>query len=292
MSDPLSSLRRLGYQPDPARWQRLAAEAARQRRVRRLTIAAGALAAAVLMVGLVSRVFVPVVGLPARLVGASGEVRAVTLTRQWFETGTSESMTVQVADIGAVRVEAGSRVRLKETGPAQHRLELEAGTLHARVDAPPRLFVVDTPHSTAIDLGCAYTLTVTDAGSTLAVTSGLVALAEAGREVTVLAGMRAMASKGRPPSTPVSLEAPEAFQVAVARVDASRDEGALREVLAQATVADAPTLWHLLSVVQPPQRADVGAALGRLIAPPPEWKAETNDARALDSWWTRIVEAR
>jgi ferric-dicitrate binding protein FerR (iron transport regulator) len=260
--------------------------------VRRLTLAAGTLAAAVVMAGLVSRVFAPAIGLPAQLVAASGEVRAVTLTRQWLETGTSESMTVQVADIGAVRVEAGSRVRLKETGPAQHRLELAAGTLHARVDAPPRLFVVDTPHSTAVDLGCAYTLTVTDAGSTLTVTSGLVALAEAGREVTVLAGMRATASKGRPPSTPVSVDAAEAFRAAVARVDASRDEEALRQVLSDATVADAPTLWHLLAVVEPPLRADVGAALGRLVAPPPGWSAETNDARMLGAWWERIVEAR
>ncbi|MCA2982062.1 MAG: hypothetical protein INH41_12490 [Myxococcaceae bacterium] len=40
----------------------------------------------------------------------------------------------------------------------------------------------------------------------------------------------------------------------MARVHASQDEGALRQVLSDATAADAPTLWHLLAVVQAPLR--------------------------------------
>jgi ferric-dicitrate binding protein FerR (iron transport regulator) len=292
MSDPLSSLRRLGYQPDPARWERLATEASRRQRLRRVTLVAGALAAAVLAVGVISRVVGPEAGLSAQLVGGGGEARAVTLTRQWFETGAGESMTVQVADIGAVRVEPGSRVRLKETGPSRHRLELEVGTLHARVDAPPRLFVVDTPHSTAVDLGCAYTLEVTEAGSVLTVTSGLVALAEAGREVTVLEGMRATGSKGRPPSTPVSVEASPAFQKAVGRVDAAGDDDALRQVLEEASLRDAPTLWHLLSTVPVSARAAVGATLSRLVPAPPGWSASTVDAGVMRDWWQAIVQAR
>ena len=39
-------------------------------------------------------------------------------------------------------------------------------------------------------------------------------------------------------------------------------------------------------------RAEVGATLGRLVAPPPGWEAESNDAGGLAAWGTRIVEAR
>ena len=42
----------------------------------------------------------------------------------------------------------------------KHCLRLAHGRLSARVTAPPRLFVVDTPAATAIDLGCAYDLAV------------------------------------------------------------------------------------------------------------------------------------
>ena len=50
----------------------------------------------------------------------------------------------------------------------------------ARVVAPPRVLVVETPAADAVDLGCAYALEVEADGSTrLSVTSGQVAL-EAG----------------------------------------------------------------------------------------------------------------
>ena len=39
-----------------------------------------------------------------------------------------------------------------------HRMALDRGTIHARIWAPPKLFVVNTAAATAIDLGCAYTL--------------------------------------------------------------------------------------------------------------------------------------
>jgi hypothetical protein len=56
-------------------------------------------------------------------------------------------------------------------------LSLERGALHARIAAPPRLFIVDTPSAMAVDLGCEYKLDVDAAGnSRLHVTSGFVAL--------------------------------------------------------------------------------------------------------------------
>src|SRR5205823_4194113 len=85
---------------------------------------------------------------------------------EWLNTNSSHA-TLRIADIGEVRVESNSKLRVLESTPEAHRMQLERGTVHAKVWAPPRLFFVDTPSATAIDLGCAYTLTVDDAGASV-----------------------------------------------------------------------------------------------------------------------------
>jgi hypothetical protein len=77
----------------------------------------------------------------------------------------------------SVDIDENTRVRLLETQPTEHRLELARGKMSAHIWAPPRLFFVNTPSAVAADLGCAYTLEVDDQGSSLLrVTSGWVAL--------------------------------------------------------------------------------------------------------------------
>ncbi|MDP3502043.1 MAG: FecR family protein [Myxococcales bacterium] len=289
MSDPLESLKQLKYQPQPGRWERLASQPPK-RRSRPVLIVGGLLAAALVAAG----VFVgsrPSISLPTEIV-SNGVRRLTALTPKWLELGEGESATVTIADIGTVTVDEGSRVRLKQTGPTQHRLELQRGTLHALVTAPPRLFVVDTPTASAIDLGCAYTLEVTDAGSRLTVTSGLVSLAGKGREVTVLAGMRAMSAPNRRPTTPVSLDASAALVDAIDRFDRVADTTALDAAVLLARPQDAATLWHLLPVAPPAQRAALIAQLTAFVAPPVGW----SDAAAVDAssplmqaWWVAII---
>ena len=88
-------------------------------------------------------------------------------------------------------------MRLLETQPTEHRLELARGKMSARIWAPPRLFFVDTPSAVAADLGCAYTLEVDDQGaSLLQVTSGWVALELKDRESMVPAGAPAKRDLG------------------------------------------------------------------------------------------------
>ena len=82
-----------------------------------------------------------------------------------------------------MNVEPNSRLRLAGVGATDHRLELARGTMNAFIWAPPRLFFVDTPSATAVDLGCAYTLTVDDLGNgELHVMTGYVALADGSRK--------------------------------------------------------------------------------------------------------------
>jgi ferric-dicitrate binding protein FerR (iron transport regulator) len=84
---------------------------------------------------------------------------------EWLEPTAPTELVV--ADIGTMEVDPGSKLRLLATSSSGHRLELAEGRIRARVTAPPRLLVVETPSASAVDLGCAYDLTVLPDGSSL-----------------------------------------------------------------------------------------------------------------------------
>src|SRR4029434_1808199 len=105
---------------------------------------------------------------------------------EWLETDGRSRAQIAVGSIGNVDIDENTRVRLLQTEPTEHRLELARGKMSARIWAPPRLFFVDTPSAVAADLGCAYTLEVEKhGGSLLRVTSGWVALELKDRESIV-----------------------------------------------------------------------------------------------------------
>ena len=125
------------------------------------------------------------------------------LVGQFLETDANSRAKVQVANIGNVEIAPNSRVQLVKSSSTEHRLSLERGVLQAKIFAPPRLFIVDTPSAVAVDLGCAYTLEVDkDGNSKLHVTSGFVALEKDGRESIVPAGAIALTKKGKGIGTP------------------------------------------------------------------------------------------
>jgi hypothetical protein len=222
---------------------------------------------------------------------ASGSIAATgqLAVGEWLETDASSRARVAVASIGVVDVREGSRLKLSATGPDQHRLDLERGGISARVDAPPRLFVVGTPAATAVDLGCAYTLDVDERGAgVLRVTSGWVALEDGPRSSLVPAGASCLTRPGRGPGTPFFDDAPAPLREALARFD-FEDGGAaaLRAILAQARRRDALTVWHLLARAEERDRRAVHAKLAAL-SPPPAGVTEASvlrlDADALAAW--------
>jgi len=175
---------------------------------------------------------------------------------EWLEADGRE-VELQVADIGSMILEPGTRLQRVASGPDQHRLSLVSGRVHAKVLAPPRLLVVETPAADAVDLGCAYTLEVNEAGETvLWVTSGQVALEAPGRDVFVPAGALAIARPGSGPGTPLFTDAPAALVKAVRDMDLqSAGAGdALMDALAQVRIKDTLSLWHLLPTVAPDER--------------------------------------
>jgi hypothetical protein len=195
---------------------------------------------------------------------------------QWLETDTNSRAQISVGNIGKVDIDPNTRVRLIETNPTEHRLELAQGRLSARISAPPKLFFVNTPSGVAEDLGCAYTLEVDEAGrSLLRVTTGWVALQLKDRESVVPAGAACATRPGIGPGTPYFEDASELFRTALAKFDFEPNDTqwsktpALDIVLHDARPRDAMTLWYLLSRVQGNDRVRVYDRTARLVPPPP-----------------------
>ena len=159
------------------------------------------------------------------------------------------------------------------------------GLVHAFIWAPPGQFVIDTPSSRAVDLGCAYTLEVQpDGRGLIEVTAGWVAFEHAGRESFIPAGARCATRAGVGPGTPYMIDAPPALAEALALLDFGPASGparaaALSRVLAAARPDDAVTLWHLLARVPAADRGAVFDVLAGLVPPPRGRHARGHRAR-------------
>jgi hypothetical protein len=305
-SDLLAAVDRLPQSVEPPRdlWPGIEARIAGTRPgkgwVRRLLVPLAA--AAVLAVVLVGRrgtlqpegvwevtrlAGVPRVG--ATPLGAGGALR----TGEWLETDDSSRAVILVGAIGHVEVNPGTRIRLVRARPTDHRLALDRGAIYAQVDAPPRLFFVETPAGVAVDLGCAYTLEVDSSGNgVIRVTGGSVEFHWSGRRSVVPVGFVAVTRPGVGPGVPYAADAPDALRRALEAHDfANGGAAAVRRALTAARPEDAVSAWHLLSRVDPVLRGVVYDRLAALVPPP---AAVTRDGvlrlepRQLDAYWTTI----
>lgn len=216
----------------------------------------------------------------------------------WLETDASSKATLEVADIGHVEIDASSRVRVVETGPSEHRLELARGGLHAKINAPPRLFFVETKAATAIDLGCEYELDVDEQGAgLLRVLTGYVELArpsKAGgepRAALVPAGAQCVIDPVRGPGTPIWSSSNEAAKKAMAAFDRSGSADDLRAVLDALDKKDTLSVFHLLERVPVDQRGALVDRLRKLAPAPKEAPREETislQPAAVDAWRTTL----
>jgi hypothetical protein len=210
----------------------------------------------------------------------------------WLQTDGSSRARITVGSIGTVDVEPNTRVRLVAANLMEHRLTLERGEISATVTAPPRLFLVDTPASTAVDLGCAYKIKTDESGDgVLRVTSGWVSLEWKGRESLVPAGADCRTRSRTGPGTPYFSDATEALQQALAVFDSGSGGPApsdvLSTILAEARVRDTLTLWHLLSRVESAERVRVFNRMVELIPLPASLSRDKIlqlDQATLKSW--------
>ncbi len=209
--------------------------------------------------------------------------------RNVIQTDAVTTTRINIGTIGTVELEPNTRVRMEVAKPDEQRLRLEHGEIRANVSAPPRLFFVDTPASTAVDLGCAYSMKTDKAGDgMLRVTLGWVSLEWAGRESLVPAHAMCRTRPKIGPGTPYFEDAPLGLSEALVRFDfESGGSNALEDVLKDARVRDTLTLWHLLSRTEGAERERV---FDRMVALAPlpygvtREKALSLDAATLKHW--------
>lgn len=189
---------------------------------------------------------------------------------EWLETDAGARARISIAEIGRVEVEPNSRIGLIGTSRTEHRLKLQRGRMQASIYAPPRIFIVETPAATAIDLGCEYTLDVDESGAAhLHVTSGYVALVDGNREVIVPAGAVCQTQPGRGTGTPYFEDATALFRQALGRFDATKNWAeTLPVMLTEARRRDTLTLWHLLQIAPETERGQICDRMIELYTPP------------------------
>jgi hypothetical protein len=214
----------------------------------------------------------------------------------YLETGAREQASFNVADIGTVRVEPNTRLRLLDTRAGNHRLELLRGTMHATIWARPNQFFVETPSTLAVDLGCAYTLTVDEEGAGLvSVLVGWVGFKWRDRESFIPAGSACATRPRIGPGTPYNERVSPQYREALSTLDftpaAPGVGGALTLVLDESTERDEVTLWHLLSRVAASDRDRVFDRLATFAAPPAGVTRDgvrAGDRKMLDAWWDAL----
>jgi len=216
---------------------------------------------------------------------------------QTITTNGDSRASLSQFDLGEIRIDPNSRVRLLQTDANRKRIQLDVGTIHAAIWAPPGTFVVDTPSAVAIDLGCAYTLQVAPDGSgTIRTTLGWVGFHLNGRDSFIPAGAMCSTRPKLGPGIPYFEDASSAFREAIPKFDSSLENSptriaALSTILSEARKQDALSLWHLLSRTNPAERDYVYARFAALV-PPPKGVTRAGilnlDQSMLDLWWNSL----
>lgn len=235
-----------------------------------------------------------------RIDGRSQQASELTLDGT-LETGANAMTRLRAAGIGEVAVGAGSRVRLVETRTGHHRVQLEQGSLWARVWAPPGQFGVGVAGADVIDLGCEFLLKVdADGNGSLSVLSGWVQVDNLRREVLVPQGTRVRVNGDGAAGTPQAFSASPAFVAALEAIDARNgavdaNGEEVQRLIAESRQQDAISLLVLLRDY--PQLAE-GPMFERVAQLLPTKAPATRDAwrsdrmAVLNSWWDALPYPR
>jgi hypothetical protein len=216
---------------------------------------------------------------------------------EWLETDKTSRATLAIGDVGRLDVEPESRLQLLAATTGNHRLSMAHGTVHAFIWAPPGEVFVETPASTVVDLGCAYTLTVDRAGGGhVEVSAGWVAFENHGRTALIPAGAVCAMRPGFGPGTPHYSNAPSGLQEALDLIDFGQatpeaQAEAVDRILGLTRPEDALTLWHLLPRVNDRAQDRVYDALAQIVPPPSgvtRAGIRADDRAMLDAWWDEL----
>ena len=232
-------------------------------------------------------------GLAAAALFAFGALQALQrrpIESPWVAL-TDGTRELDLGRYGRVVAEPDARVHVVRRDDSIQKLRLDQGTIHASITraARPRLFQVETPSTTCIDLGCHYSLTVDPQGIThVKVETGRVLFDFESRDVFIPQGASCKAARGRAPFTPIYDDASPALRKAVEAFDVAPVGKREREAKEACTFIqkreDGLVAWHFL---QDSEKEVVNAAREALVrltgrgecgAPNP--KEETDELRA------------
>jgi hypothetical protein len=211
---------------------------------------------------------------------------------QLVETGSSRSSAIESRFTGRVDIDPHSRLRLIASAESGQRFELERGTIHALIWAPPGRFVVDTPSAKTVDLGCRYTLHVErDGTGLLTVDTGWVAFEWQKRESFIPAGAACVTRPGLGPGTPWFSDASEGLRKALDAFDQNSDPLALQAALRAVRERDALTVWHLMLRTRGRDRGEVFDRFSQLVKLPANISREAvlrGDPKTIDAAWNAL----
>jgi ferric-dicitrate binding protein FerR (iron transport regulator) len=230
-----------------------------------------------------------------RIEGKDAERNEIWKIGESLETDATSRVKLRVDGLGEIEVGPNARLVLLEASPTQQQIRLVRGTIRASVTAPPYVFLVRTPGAYAMDMGCAYTLQVTDAGvSILRVSVGWVDLQHEFRQSLVPAGAAAESRPGIGPGAPYFEDSSDRFREALETVnfdveDSQARAEALTILLAESRQRDAFTLLNLFRRVDAQDRGRLYDRLAVLL-PPPAGVTRQNavDDEGLDPWWDKL----
>lgn len=216
----------------------------------------------------------------------------------WLHTG-EKTAELTLDKIGSVRISPHSKVKIVAMKEDTQQLELKRGELHAKVIAPPRLFVVNTPLARAVDLGCEYVLRVTEEGTTeLRVISGAVSMERQEHQVLVPQGFSAVTRPIRGTGIPFRADSASGFREALKAIEdtesaATVPQELIATLLRESKKMDAPTLFELMKRVPESNRRVVAEQLAALIPPKSGVvnRVLQHDATALTEWWEEIYNS-
>lgn len=214
-------------------------------------------------------------------------------TGEFLTTDVNSKAEIKVASIGALILEPSSKLRMIKSSETEYRVELQYGTLNAHIYSTPKTFFVETRSTIAVDMGCAYTITVDTSGDGIIyVHSGMVVLTSSNRESLVPAGKFCMTKKDSGPGTPYSKYSSAAFRNALVSFDFNNGgAAALKDILRIATQKDAATLICLMPRVDDNTRMTI---YNRVNAYSPAPASMSNDSmlkpEALNDWLQNLEE--
>lgn len=190
---------------------------------------------------------------------------------QYLITDDTSRAELTVANLGTVTVEPNSKIRFVKSAEGENRIELVYGTIDADILAKPRSFFVDAGKVTAVDLGCAYKISLDEKGDGLLyVKSGRVSLESAGgRGSLVPEGKFCVLKKDVGPGTPFRGDTSPQLKKALMDFDFG-DCGTqcVNVILKNAKKTDAVTLLNIIPRVDDEYKTIVYNKVSNYCPPP------------------------